>query len=183
MPITLPGFLYSLPRNPAVAVGLPLVLGFIDGTGSNGSVKDWYPNLRRPPAVPPSWAFPAAWTILYLSMGWASHLIVQKYDVAVPGSAAKALADSALKWYWGQFALNMLWSPIFFGLKQPFYALLDIVPLTTSTYVLAAKAFQVDPRTIWFLAPYCAWTTYATYLNAGFAWLNDWPSFAARKRD
>lgn len=135
MPITLPGFLYSLPRNPAVAaslpfhrsrsrlsiadisanfaqVGLPLVLGFIDGTGSNGSVKDWYPNLRRPPAVPPSWAFPAAWTILYLSMGWASHLIVQKYDAAVPGSAAKALADSALKWYWGQFALNMLWSPV-----------------------------------------------------------------------
>ena len=93
-------------------VGLPLVLGFIDGTGSNGSVKTWYPTLNRPPAVPPSWAFPAAWTVLYLAMGWASHLIVNKYDAALPGSPMRALADSALKLYWGQFALNMLWSPV-----------------------------------------------------------------------
>lgn len=24
----------------------------------------------------------------------------------------------------------------------------------------------------WFLAPYCAWLGYATYLNAGYVWLN-----------
>lgn len=93
-------------------VGLPLVLGFIDGTGSNKSVKDWYPNLRKPPAVPPPWAFPVAWTALYMAMGLASHLIVNKYDAALPGSPLRALADSALKLYWGQFALNLAWSPV-----------------------------------------------------------------------
>lgn len=112
MAIQIPSFLYSLPRNPAIAVGLPLILGFIDGTGSNKSVKDWYPNLRRPAAVPPPWAFPVAWTALYMAMGLASHLIVIRYDAALPGSPLRALADSALKLYWGQFALNLAWSPV-----------------------------------------------------------------------
>lgn len=50
-------------------------------------------------------------------------------------------------------------------MKQPFYALLDILPLTASTYALTAKAYKVDPRTIYLLLPYCAWLTYASYLN------------------
>lgn len=90
-------------------------------------------------------------------------------------------------------------------MKQPFYALLDILPLTASTYALTAKAYKVDPRTIYLLLPYCAWLTYASYLNgklrrgqrtedlanerliahsaetAGFAWLNDWPKFLTQR--
>lgn len=27
-------------------------------------------------------------------------------------------------------------------------------------------------KSTWLLAPYCAWLTFATYLNGGFVWLN-----------
>lgn len=34
------------------------------------------------------------------------------YDSAIPGSPLKATADLALKLYWGQYALNLLWTPV-----------------------------------------------------------------------
>jgi hypothetical protein len=67
-----------------------------------------------------------------------------------------------------QFALNMAWTPLFFGLRLPLPALFDIVPLTGVTYTLAAVAYKVDPRTAIAFVPYCAWLSFATYLNGSF---------------
>ena len=40
---TLPGFLFDIPRNPAVAVGLPLTLGFLSGSGTKKVINGiWY---------------------------------------------------------------------------------------------------------------------------------------------
>jgi hypothetical protein len=53
-------------------------------------------------------------TLISLNKGLASHLLVNAYDSAIPGSALKATADLALKMYWGQYALNLLWTPVSF---------------------------------------------------------------------
>ncbi|GAA5955991.1 hypothetical protein JCM10213_006528 [Rhodosporidiobolus nylandii] len=172
MPVQLPSLFYSLPRNPAVAVGLPLAFGMASGFITQSSVKTWYPSLRKPVGEPPRWAFPTAWTLLYLGMGYASHLLINVHDAAPAGTALKAAADYAIKLYWSQFALNMAWTPLFFGAKKPLAALFDISLLTPLTYVLTSKAYQLDPRTAYALVPYCAWLTYASYLNASIWWLN-----------
>ncbi|GAA5992544.1 hypothetical protein JCM11641_004539 [Rhodosporidiobolus odoratus] len=173
MPIEpFPAILYSLPRNSAVAVGIPLAFGMASGLITRSSVKTWYPTLNKPPGEPPRWLFPTAWTFLYLSMGYASHLLVRAHDPAAVGSIAKAGASRAVKLYWAQFGLNMLWTPIFFGAQKPLLSLLDISLLTPLTYVLTAQAYKVDPRTAFAFVPYCAWLSYATYLNAGVWWLN-----------
>ncbi|GAA6020894.1 hypothetical protein JCM11491_000056, partial [Sporobolomyces phaffii] len=165
MPVQLPSLFYEISRMPAVAVGLPLAFGMLNGKITQSTVNTWYPTLRRPAIEPPRWAFPVAWTCLYLSMGLASHLIVKKYDAALPGSPLKLVADRALKLYWLQFALNQAWTPLFFGLKQMGLALVDIGFLTTATYALTYEAYKVDPRTSYLLVPYCAWLSFASYLN------------------
>ena len=39
--------------------------------------------------------------------------------------------------------------------------------------VLTMRAFlPLRPAAAWLMAPYLAWTGYATYLTAGFWWLN-----------
>ncbi|GAA6004212.1 hypothetical protein JCM10207_002485 [Rhodosporidiobolus poonsookiae] len=172
MPVVLPSLFYDLPRMPAVAVGLPLAFGMASGFITQRSVNTWYDSLRKPVGEPPRWAFPAAWTCLYLGMGYASHLLVNVHDSAPLGSALRAAADTAIKLYWGQFALNMAWTPLFFGARAPLVALLDISLLTPLTYLLTAKAYELDPRTVYVFGPYCAWLTYATYLNGAFWWLN-----------
>lgn len=165
MSFSLPPVLLQLARNPAIAVGLPLVLGMADGQLTKSSLKSWYPTLRQPPGEPPRWAFPVVWTTLYAGMGLASHVLVKALDTAVIGSPTSRLAMSALKLYWVQLALNMAWTPLFFGLRNPTLGLLDILPLTATTYALTAKAAQVDPRLSLIFVPYCAWLSYASYLN------------------
>lgn len=64
-----------------------------------------------------------------------------------------------------QFALNMAWTPLFFGARLPLPALFDIALLSPVTYVLTAQAYKIDPRTAIAFVPYCAWLSYATYLN------------------
>ncbi|GAA5966238.1 hypothetical protein JCM21900_000077 [Sporobolomyces salmonicolor] len=147
MPVELPALFYVIPRNPAIAVGLPLAFGMASGFITKNSVNTWYPTLKKPAGEPPRWAFPAAWTFLYCSMGLASHLIITNFDGALPGSALKVTADLALKLYWGQLGLNMLWTPLFFGLHKMGLALADISLLTPTTYALTYQAYKVDPRT------------------------------------
>ncbi|KAI5481176.1 hypothetical protein MNV49_005611 [Pseudohyphozyma bogoriensis] len=172
---TLPPVLLAAGRNPVVAVGLPLALGWASGLITKTSIKTWYTPLQKPPGNPPPVVFPFAWTTLYASMGLASHFLVKAYDQQLPGTALKDTASLAIKLYWGSLVLNYAWTPLFFGLKQTAVALADIALLTPTVYALTYFSFQVDPRTIFLLAPYSAWLTFATYLNGGIWYLNFFP--------
>jgi len=80
------------------------------------SVKTWYvTNLVKPSINPPAWLFGPVWTILFLLMGVALYLVWQRKKIS--------------KWFWIQLLLNILWSVLFFGLKRPDLALVEIVVL------------------------------------------------------
>ncbi|KAL8795525.1 MAG: hypothetical protein Q9195_001946 [Heterodermia aff. obscurata] len=73
-----------------------------------------------------------------------------------------------------QLGLNLIWMPLFFGLKRPIEATVDIVALTGVTGYLTYIWSQVDPVAAWGIAPYLSWLGFATYLSAGTGYLNDW---------
>ncbi|KAL7420566.1 hypothetical protein Q5752_004517 [Cryptotrichosporon argae] len=170
----LPEVLFAVARNPFLAVGIPIGLGTLSGllTGTQAR-SPWFTTMKQPPGNPPRQAFGPTWTVLYGLMGYASHLAVRAFDAAITPSGT-AQADEAVTLYWAQLALNLLWTPLFFGLKQPEIALADIAMLTGTVISMTAKMHKLDTpiSTTWFLAPYCAWLGYATYLNAGFVFLN-----------
>ena len=63
--------------------------------------------LKKPSWTPPNWLFPVAWTSLYICMSFAGARAALSPD----NSLAMAL--------WSlQIALNTLWTPVFFGLKN-----------------------------------------------------------------
>lgn len=64
-----------------------------------------------------------------------------------------------------QLGLNLIWMPLFFGLKRPIEATADIVALTGVTGYLTYVWSQVDSVSAWCLAPYLAWLGFATYLS------------------
>lgn len=64
--------------------------------------------------------------------------------------------------------------PLFFGLKRPIEATIDIIALTGVTGYLAYTWGQVDAVAGWALAPYLGWLGFATYLSAGVGYLNGW---------
>jgi tryptophan-rich sensory protein len=118
----------------------------------SGSTGEWYDALDKPPFTPPSAAFPIAWTTLYILMAVAGYRV--SHD-------RRAIS------FWGvQLALNAAWSPIFFGLRSPGLALIDIVALLAMIALATREAARVDKPAAWMMAPYLGWVTFATLLNA-----------------
>lgn len=129
------------------------------------SVQTWYPTLAKPWFTPPNWVFGPAWTTLYTLMGIAAYLIWQR-------GWERGVVRAALFVYGAQLLLNALWSPVFFGLRAPGPGLIVIVLLWGAIVVTIVWFARVSRAAAWLLAPYLAWVTYATALNAAIWWLN-----------
>lgn len=94
--------------------------------------------------------------------------------LASPVSSVRDLTYTSSALYTTQLALNLLWMPLFFGLKNPALALVDILALDASVLALTINVFDVDEVAGWCLVPYCAWLAFATYINIGVGVLNGW---------
>ncbi|ORX37193.1 TspO/MBR-related protein [Kockovaella imperatae] len=169
-----PEILLDVCRNPFLAVGVPIGLGALSGIITGKTARSpWFTEMRAPAGNPPRQAFGPVWTVLYGLMGYASHLAVKSLDAAVTPNAT-ASANKSLRLYWTQLGLNLLWTPLFFGAKQKELALVDMALLlgTVVSMTIEMHDLRTDFSTTWLLAPYCAWLGYASYLNAGYVWLN-----------
>lgn len=142
-------------------VGLCLLVGAAGGSLTSSSIRGWYLTLDRPPGVPPNWVFPVVWTTLYVMIGAAAWLVWRQ-----------PLHRQALRLWGWQLLLNAAWTPAFFGLRSTVLGLVVIVPLL-ALIGLTIRAFRrLSPLAALLMVPYALWTLYATYLNAGFWWLN-----------
>lgn len=142
-----------------------------------------YLAIAQPPLRPPPQVFGPVWTALYGLMGYAAHRAVTTGLSPPPAgpsvSAAAAFASvhaarHAAMVYSLQLGLNFAWMPLFFGAKRPALALADMVVLLAANGYLAYRFFALDRVAGWCYVPYVAWLAFATYLNVGVGYLNDW---------
>ncbi|NJM55561.1 MAG: tryptophan-rich sensory protein [Verrucomicrobiae bacterium] len=115
---------------------------------------EWYRSLNKPSWTPPSWLFGPAWTFLYLSMAVAAWVVWRRAGWSAP-----------LRWWLAQLALNAVWTPLFFGLRQPGWAFAEIVLLWLAIAVTMVKFFRVKRWAGALLVPYLLWVTFAATLN------------------
>ena len=157
-------------RNPpriGALIGFLLVTFAAAAIGSMAtftSVKTWYPQLAKPAWTPPSGLFAPVWTALYIAMavaGWRVWRIQ-------PTLAARGV----LRLYGAQLALNALWSVLFFGLRRPDLALVDIAGLWLLLLPALVRFWRVDGIAGALWAPYVAWVSFAFALNAAVWMLN-----------
>jgi tryptophan-rich sensory protein len=149
----------------AIALGLPLAVGAAGGAITAGSVRTWYPTLRKPPFNPPSWVFAPVWTGLYLLMGVALHLVIR-------GAEAGPGRRRAVGWWAAQLVLNFLWSFIFFGRRAIGPAFGEILVLWLSIAATIRAFAGQQPAAAALLVPYLGWTSFATLLNGSLWALN-----------
>jgi len=149
---------------PVLFAVLIIVLGGLGGVAFSGGGQGWYQALQRPPGTPPPWVFGPVWTLLYAMMGISLGLLV--WDRRTAG------ARSAIAAFILQLVLNLAWTPLFFGAHRSGLALVDIVAMWLCIAWTIVLARKVNRIAAWLLVPYLIWVSYATYLNAGFWWLN-----------
>jgi tryptophan-rich sensory protein len=153
-------------RLVALALWIALCVGggALIGVTTQGGGSTWYASLNKPSWTPPGWVFAPVWTTLYAAMGVAAWLVWRE-----GGWRQQKLP---LIIFLAQLTLNFAWSMVFFGLRQIMWALIDIVALWL-LIVLTIRVFvRVNRAAAWLLAPYVAWVTFATALNAAIAWMN-----------
>jgi tryptophan-rich sensory protein len=142
-------------------LGLCLLVGIANGAITGANLRNWYMSLSAPPGTPPNWVFGPVWAAVYLMIGIAAWLVWQR----VQGGRPLRL------WGW-QLLLNALWTPAFFGLHSPPLGLAVLAALLGAIVVTARAFARVSRLAAWLMAPYGVWVAYATYLDAGFWWMN-----------
>lgn len=152
-------------RYAIATVPLILGLGMISGWLSNsGYGNDWFDALRKPDIMPPGWAFPVAWTTLYILLGLAIALILQAKQA--PGRKIAILLFAA------QMLLNFSWSPVFFGMHQIAPALFIIVVMLSLSIAATFIFARIRQLAAWLMMPYLAWLAFASLLNYRILELN-----------
>jgi benzodiazapine receptor len=134
------------------------------GAATASSVGTWYAGLAKPVFNPPNWVFGPVWTALYTAMAVAAWRVWRRRSR--PG------APTALAWYGVQLALNLAWSVIFFGLRQPGAAMVEVLVLLGAIVGAMASFRRVDGAAALILAPYAVWVGFAAVLNIAIWRLN-----------
>lgn len=155
-----------------VTVPLILLLGTISGVASGStSGNPWFAALRKPGFMPPDWAFPVAWTILYILLGLALALILH-----ARGARGRPLAIGL---FVVQLILNYSWSPLFFAAHRVSLGFWVIVAMLLISAAAALLFFRIRRAAGLLMLPYLAWLVFAGALNHGIERLNPDAELAA----
>lgn len=147
-------------------VALCLLVGYFSGIETKSAIADWYPTLIKPSFNPPNWIFAPVWITLYVLMGIAAGLVWDRIDFE------KETVRKALQFFSIQLALNAMWSYLFFGMKNPMLAGVEIIILWLMIYETYFIFSKVNKISGYLLIPYLLWVGFATVLNASIWWLN-----------
>lgn len=126
---------------------------------------DWYVQLNKPFFTPPGWLFGPAWTLLYTLMAVSAYLVWRK-------GLQDRQVKTALGLFLAQLVLNGLWTPIFFGLRLIFPALVEIVVLWLAIAFTILHFRRISSSAAVLMIPYLGWVGYAAVLNLSFWLLN-----------
>lgn len=125
------------------------------------SIPTWYAILNKPAFSPPNWVFGPAWLTLYTLMGISLYLVLIKGFNKV---------KDAVKIFSIQLILNALWSIIFFGFRNPFIALIEILALWYSIVFTMFSFYKISRTAAYLLVPYILWVSFAAILNY-YVWI------------
>ncbi|GIQ75577.1 TspO/MBR family protein [Bradyrhizobium sp. RD5-C2] len=150
---------------PIIAASVTVIFVLAVGAWTT-TVGTWYRGLNKPSWNPPDWVFGPAWTAILALAGWSG---VSAWTNAIKDEPGRILILSL-------FALNiilhMLWSPLFFALKRPDWALAEVPLLWLSIAALMLAVGRYSLLAVWLLLPYLLWVTYAAFLNFKIVRLN-----------
>jgi translocator protein len=139
--------------------------GIIGSIFTTPAIPTWYANINKPTFRPPNWVFAPVWTTLFLLMGIALFLIwkkgLKRKDVKIAFSV-----------FTFHLLLNTLWSILFFGLKSPFAAFIEIIFLWIAILISIILFFRISKIAAYLLIPYILWVSFASVLNFAIWRLN-----------
>ena len=139
---------------------------FVAGFGAFlTELSPWYNTLRKPTWQPPDWLFGPAWTLI-LGLASVSALLAWR---AAPDRASRVLVVALFVF---NGVANLGWSPLFFKLRRPDWALWEVPLLWLSILLPIVLLAPISRTASLLLLPYLAWVSFAAFLNLTIVRLN-----------
>jgi tryptophan-rich sensory protein len=145
-----------------VAIVIAVAVGMIGGLATE--IGPWYLELTKPAWQPPDWLFGPMWTMIYIFTGVAGVRAWRLGNGRQRGLFMSALTINCV--------LNVLWSILFFYMKRPDIALIEVALLWLSVLAMAMITWPYTKRASLLLLPYLIWVAIASYLNWTIVKLN-----------
>lgn len=118
--------------------------------------SEWY-NSVKPSITPPNWVFPIVWNILFFLIFLSLYFSL---------SSSKNKDKLKIKIIFGiNLILNVLWSFLFFYLKNPLISFFDLILLWISIFFIIYLTWKSSKMSSWLLIPYSLWVGFAGILN------------------
>lgn len=124
----------------------------------------WFNSLAKPALNPPAKIFSPVWAVLYAMIFLSLFIFIRTSSVS---SKTKGYIYFAL-----QLLLNVIWSPVFFLMKNIGLALIIIILLDLFVLMTIRNFYRISKTAAMLLVPYFLWIIFATYLNVSYFVLN-----------
>jgi translocator protein len=125
----------------------------------------WYAGLNKPSWQPPDWLFGPAWSLILALASWSLYLALRD----APDRNTRLMVI-------GLFVVNglanLVWSPLFFRLQRPDWALYEVPILWLSILAPMLLLRPIAGTAALLLLPYLSWVSFAAYLNLTIVRLN-----------
>ncbi len=139
--------------------------GIIGSFFTVASISNWYLTLNKPTFNPPNWIFSPVWVALFALMGISFYLIWNK---GIKSRQSKI----AVMLFGVQLLLNIVWSILFFGLRSPLLAFIEIIFLWIAILLTIVYFYRISKTASYLLIPYLVWVSFAGVLNFFLFYLN-----------
>jgi translocator protein len=146
----------------AVAAAAAVVVVILGGLLTD--IGPWYRALKVPAWKPPDWAFGPIWTLIFTLCTISAALAWR--------AAGEHQRLRIIALFVANAVLNLLWSALFFALRQPRLALYEVPVLWLSILVLIVALWPIHRGASLLLLPYLAWVSVASILNVSIVQLN-----------
>jgi tryptophan-rich sensory protein len=120
-------------------------------------MSEWYYALRKPSWKPPDWSFGPIWTIVFICLTLS---IAYDWEAATAGQRLALLIALGTNG-----ALNVAWSGIFFMMRQPWLAFLELVLFWLSIAAVMLVMAGISSTAVLLTFPYIIWVSAAGVLN------------------
>jgi benzodiazapine receptor len=150
---------------PAILVAVLGTVALIAFGALATELGPWYYALKQPSWKPSDLWFGPVWTTIFTLSAWAG---LRAWGGAAEGPPRFWLLAAFVL----NAVLNVLWSVLFFRLRRPDWALIEVVGLWLSIALLMAVCALHDGWSAWLLLPYLLWVGFAACLNLAVVRLN-----------
>ena len=148
---------WSFARWAAVTAPAVVLLGFLSGRlAPSGRDNAWYVALAKPPLNPPDWAFPLAWSIIYICLGLALATVLN-----ARGARGRGIAVGAFVVLLG---LLFAWAPLFFGRHLIGAATVLIVAIELVGIATTFLFARIRRRAALLMLPLLVWVGFASVI-------------------